>query len=326
MKMESNIKWGLIAVIVSVLSLFQYSSLLAMTTVRVMEKAQVGSKQVSLGDIADIKGDDHQLVEQLQSVVLGKSPLPGEAKKISGHYIESRVRHSNIDTSAISFHVPENIQVVSEAIEISSHKIEEMVKHFILKKVPGDPEQASIKILDAKSIALPKGNITYEVVPRKREGYLGVTNLLVVFMVNGAVEKRLRVTVQIEVSKEVVISAHPLKRHTIITQEDIRLEKRNLAELTPDVMTNPLEVIGKRTRRGIDPNTPLKHNFIEVAPLVKRGDLVTILAETDALKITTQGVVVENGCRGEIVKVINTGSRKEVFARVIDAKTVEVEF
>ncbi len=84
--------------------------------------------------------------------------------------------------------------------------------------------------------------------------------------------------------------------------------------------------IGKRTKRVIDASSIFRYNFLEVLPLVKRGDLVTIVAESEALKITTQGVVTEKGCKGEMVRVINTSSRKEVFARVRDARTVEVEF
>lgn len=326
MKMVLSIKWVLIAAMAFVFPLWHYSSVLAITTVEVLEHAQVRSKLISLGDISEIKGEDRLLVEQLQSVVLGKAPLPGEMKEISGHYIESRVRHSEVDASAVTLHLPEKVQVVCESIEVSSQKIEEIVKRFILKKVPWNPKQVSIKVSDTKGITLAAGNITYEVVPRGREDYLGATNLLLVFMVNGKEEKRLRVTAHIDVSKEVVLSNRPLKRHSIITQEDIRLEKRNLAELTPDVITDPLEVIGKRTRRAIDPNAPLKLNSLEVAPLVKRGDLVTIVAETDVLKITTQGVVIEKGCKGEVVRVINTGSRREVYARVVDSRTVKVEF
>ena len=326
MKMELSIKWVLISVMVFVLSLWHCSSVLAMPTVRVLERAQVRSKLIRLGDISEIKGEDRLLVEKLQSIVLGKAPLPGEMKEISVHYIEAKVRHHDIDASAVTLNLPEKIQVVSEAVKISSQKIEEMVKHFIFNKMPWDPREVSIKISGTKDLALAAGKITYEVVPRKKEDYLGTTNFLLVFMVNGDIAKRLWVNTKIDVSKEVVLSNHPLKRHSIITEEDIRLEKMNLAELPPDVITDPLEVIGKRTKRAIDTHLPLRLNFLEVPPLVRRGDLVTIVAETEVLKITTQGVVTEDGGKGEMVKVINTGSRREVYARVVDSRTVEVEF
>ena len=302
------------------------SSVLAKTTVRVLEQAKVRSKLIRLGEISEIEGEDRLLVEKLKSIVLGKAPLPGEMKEISGNYIEAKVRQNDIDSLALRLNLPKKIQVVSEAVELSSQKIEEMVKQFILKKMPWDPKQVFIKVSEIKGIALAPGEITYEIVPQKGEDYLGATNLLLVFRVNGRVVKKLWVNTHIDVSREVVVSNHLLNRHHIITKEDIRLEKKNLAELPTDVILDPLEVIGKRARRVIDPHVPLRFNFLELPPLVKRGDLVTIVAESDALKITTQGIVTENGCKGEMVRVINTGSRKEVYARVVDSRTVEVDF
>jgi flagella basal body P-ring formation protein FlgA len=246
-------------------------------------------------------------------------------REMSAHYIEAKVRHTGIDTSEVRLDIPEKIQVAIKTVEVSSQKIEKIVGQFIFEKMPWDPKQVSIKFSGTKDIYLSAGKVTYEVVPRKKEDYLGNSNLLVVFMVGGREAKRIWVTAHIDVNQEVVVSTHPLKRHYIITKEDICLKKMNLKELPKDVITNPSEVIGKRTRRTVDPDAPLRLNCLEVPPLVRRGDLVTILVETEVLKITTQGVVSEDGGKGEMVKVINTGSRREVFARVIDSRTVEIE-
>lgn len=316
----------LIAGMLFPLSLVYCSSSLAGTTVSALEKAKVRSKMIRLGDVSEIKGEDAQLVEKLKAIMLGKAPLPGEMREISAHYIEVKVRQKDIDPADVKLYLPEKIEVVSEAVEVSPQKVEGIIKQFILKKMPWHPEQVTIRVSPVKSIALATGNVTYEVVPRKREDYLGTTNLSLVFMVNGRVEKKLWVNTYIDVTKEVVVSNHSLRRHYVITKEDIRLEKMYLAELPANVITSPVEVIGKMTRRVIDPNLPIRINFLEVPPLVKRGDLVTIVAESDTLKITTQGIVTEDGCEGEMVRVINTNSRKDVYARVVDSRTVEIDF
>ena len=319
-------KCVLIAGMLFPLSLVYCSSSLAGTTVSALEKAKVRSKMIRLGDVSEIKGEDAQLVEKLKSIMLGKAPLPGEMRKISAHYIEVKVRQKDIDPADVKLYLPEKIEVVSEAVEVSPQKVEEIIKQFILKKMPWHPEQVTIRVSPVKNVVLATGKITYEVVPRKREDYLGTTNLSLVFMVNGRVEKKLWVNAYIDVTKEVVVSNHSLRRHSVIKKEDIRLEKMNLAELPANVITSPVEVIGKMTRRVIDPNLPIRINFLEVPPLVKRGDLVTIVAESDTLKITTQGFVTEDGCEGEMVRVINTNSRKDVYARVVDSRTVYIDF
>ena len=81
-----------------------------------------------------------------------------------------------------------------------------------------------------------------------------------------------------------------------------------------------------RARRTIYGNTVLREDLVEMPPLVKRGDLVTILAEVGTLRITALGEVKATGRRGERISVVNLDSRKRLFARVIDARTVKVDF
>jgi flagella basal body P-ring formation protein FlgA len=294
--------------------------------VNVVDQVKVRSEQVTLGEIAEIEGEGGAVVEKLKAVVIGKSPLPGEVREFSASYIEAKLKQSDIDLSQLTLALPEKVKVVGEASEVSSQKIEEMVRHFLLTRIPWDPQQVSIKVSPMKDVTLPPGKLTYEIIPPKKEDYRGTTNLLVLFMVNGKVEKKVWVNVQIEVSREVVVSTHSLSRHSIISQDDLRLEKMNLADVPPDVVTDPLEIIGMRTKRVVDAHLPLCISFLEMPPVVKRGDLVTIVAETDAIKITTQGVVIENGGKGDMVRVVNTSSKRELFARVKDSKTVEVDF
>jgi flagella basal body P-ring formation protein FlgA len=60
--------------------------------------------------------------------------------------------------------------------------------------------------------------------------------------------------------------------------------------------------------------------------LVKRGDLVVILVESNGLKITTLGQVKKKGRLGERIPVVNMDSKKVLHARVIDSNTVKVDF
>jgi flagella basal body P-ring formation protein FlgA len=54
--------------------------------------------------------------------------------------------------------------------------------------------------------------------------------------------------------------------------------------------------------------------------------VVTIVAEAGPLRITARGEVKTKGSKGERIAVMNLDSRKRVFARVLDARTVKVEF
>ena len=61
-------------------------------------------------------------------------------------------------------------------------------------------------------------------------------------------------------------------------------------------------------------------------PILDKGDLVTILAQRNNIRITVPGRIMEKGYAGEMIKVQNTMSSKEIFARVMDHSTVIVDF
>ena len=326
MKMVMHSRWVLIASLFVTCSLAECTSSLAETTISVPESVRVNQPLITLGSIADIQGDDQELIDQLEAVKLGKAPAAGKMKEIRGHIIETKINRIVVDSETVTIHLPETVEVMADGIEISPEKIESMVKRFILKKVPWDSKSVTISVSPVKGIVLDQGTVTYEMSARKKEDFLGNTNISLAFLVDGRITKKIQVNTKIAVMQDILVSNRALERHDVITEEDVRLEQMNLAELKTDVMTDSGEVIGKRVKRAIEVNTPLRLNFVEVPPLVKRGDMVTIVAESDVLKITTKGFVTESGCKGEMVKVINVNSRKELFAKVRDARTVEVDF
>jgi flagella basal body P-ring formation protein FlgA len=70
----------------------------------------------------------------------------------------------------------------------------------------------------------------------------------------------------------------------------------------------------------------LRATLVEFPPLVKRGDVVMIIAETQGFKITALGQVKKKGALGDRIPVVNFDSKKVLYARVLDSNTVKIEF
>jgi len=73
-------------------------------------------------------------------------------------------------------------------------------------------------------------------------------------------------------------------------------------------------------------NSPLRADYLERVPIVKSGQLVTIVAENEVVRITASGRAKVSGALGDTIAVQNLTSQKEIAARVVDATTVKVEF
>ena len=295
--------------------------------IRTFEKSEIESAEIYLGEVADISGNDRELVRKIEKISIGSAPLPGKIKKIDRNRILICLKKNSIAPSQINVIVPENAVVTRSTIEISSENIEKIILTFLEKTLPW--EKNKVKINDIRvngKVILPKGDIAYKVMrPRKTE-LLGTTLLSVDFSVNGRFIKKVWVSVNIAVFTEVVVTKRPMGRYRLITEDDIHLVSMNLAELSSSVITRCEEVLGKRARRAIDSHVVLRPDLVELPPLVKRGDIVLIIAESEGLKITALGRVKEKGRKGDIVRVENIDSKKGIYARVLDSSSVEVDF
>ena len=85
-------------------------------------------------------------------------------------------------------------------------------------------------------------------------------------------------------------------------------------------------MIGKKARTSLRANQPLRPDQVEKIPLVKSGQMITIIAESGVMRISVTGKARSSGAEGDIIKVQNLTSLKEIPASVVDASTVLVAF
>ena len=304
-----------------------YSAAASITTIEISKKSEIEEEKILLGKIASIRGEDPALVQKLEGVFVGQAPLPGHSRLIDEDYVKLRLKQAGTDLCKIRLEIPETIVVSRDAVEIPCKKIEQIVLDFIYQKNPWGRDKLNVKDIEVTHAAvLPKGDITYKVVPPRNTDYLGTIPMSVVFTINGQFEKKVWATVKTEVLTAVVVTKRPLGRFKQIEADDIQLQKMDLADLPSNIITDIEEALGKRTKRSLDAEMVLRTDLIEFPPLVRRGDVVTIIAESDGLRITTRGKIKERGCRGEKIKVVNLNSNKVIYARILDSNTVKVDF
>jgi flagella basal body P-ring formation protein FlgA len=299
----------------------------ALTTIRVRERVEIDGDEVLLGQIAEIQGSDPQLTRHLENILIGKAPLPGKSRQYDEGLLKMRLRQYHIDLSAVILEAPELVEVSRSCIKIPKQKIEEMVSGFLLQNIPRENKNMRIKeIRVPEEVVLAKGQVSYKVSVADNQSLRGKCSIAVEFSVNGSDQKKIWAIATIEVLGPVVVTRKPLGRYQPIDEDDIELKTMDLSDLPDDVITDPEVIIGKRTTRAIGAQVPLRADTVELPPLVKRGDLVVIIAESSGLKITTRGQVKKKGRLGEQIPVINLDSKKVLYARVIDANTVKVDF
>lgn len=124
------------------------------------------------------------------------------------------------------------------------------------------------------------------------------------------------------VSARVVVAVGSIAANRPIADDELALERRVITR-TPDVLDDPLAVAGMSSRRALRNGDVLRKRMLVAPTLVRRGDVVRIVAQRQHVVVTTSGEALEAGGRGEVVRVRNSGSGKVIHARIIESGTVE---
>ncbi|MBD3669478.1 MAG: flagellar basal body P-ring formation protein FlgA [Gammaproteobacteria bacterium] len=124
------------------------------------------------------------------------------------------------------------------------------------------------------------------------------------------------VSAQIRQLAKVLVAVQHLRRGAVLQQQDFTLKEMDINRLRYGYFTDFNDVSGKRLKRHLNRGAVLTPAAIAVTKLVKRGERVTIVAETDGIAIHAAGEALEDGAMGDIIRVRNLNSKKEIEARV----------
>ena len=303
------------------------------------ERALVAGDDILLKEIGEItwdtdgvvnpsvSGDADGLREALENVVVGRSPLPGKTRWIDRDYIALRLKQNGFDPDKVALRGPDRIEIERRAVTISKNEIEAMVIDFLMGRLESGEEEASLgQIRGAKDVVLPAGRVTHDIEIPDQEGLAGNVRVTVAFSVDGISVKRTQLYARINRMIDVVTAVRPLGKGKTVTAEDVALRKMDAADVSSNALVRIEEAVGKITRKKIEINTMLRPDMVERPFLVERGDIVKIVARSARINIVTIGEVRKKGRQDDRIRVLNLDSDQEVYARVIDANTVGVNY
>lgn len=210
---------------------------------------------------------------------------------------------------------------------IPTSKLREIFNEYLhrqLGKKPSDIMLSSLKLLGNRPV--PKGVLSFQVFQKDRRRLQGQVRLIAVVSVDGIVKNKVRMSGWVDVFEDVVCASRNLSKGEVIGQDDLLLKRKNISKRSSKVLTDMRGTLGLMAKHNIKKDTCLKEWMLERPPVVNKGDMVTILAESGGLRVTVPGRTLEKGYLGETIRVQNAMSSKKVYARVIDHHIVRVDF
>ena len=210
---------------------------------------------------------------------------------------------------------------------ISKDKFQEIFKGYLcqrLRKEKSDVIVSRFKVIGNRPVHA--GKLSFQLFQKDKRRLARNVRLVAIISVNEVVRNKVRLSGWVDIFEYVVCNSGKLKKGTIIKEDDLYFARKNISQLSPNIFTDIVKVVGQMVKHSLKEDTSLKEWMLEKSPIVNRGDIVTILAESDDVKVTVSGKVLEKGYLGGLIRVQNSMSKKEIYAKVVNNSTVLVDF
>jgi flagella basal body P-ring formation protein FlgA len=294
-------------------------------TVTVRPNCDVTGPAFTLGEIAEIQGEDSALTAQLAAVEIGASPLPGLSRIINPGDITVRLRQHHLDSARIDVALPPGIRITRSGHDIAADEITRAAIESARDAIKNLPDATLEPVTDGAKFVVPAGKSQILAGAWRGNPESGNITVPVSIAVDGKAVRMVDVVLRIHRKIMVLVASHDVQLHEVLGPGDVALMAVDLKSGPEAPITAFEDALGKRATRRIAANAPISASMLEKAPLIAANDAVTIEFIYGALRVTAAGVARQAGAEGDTIHVYATDTKRELDGIVIDKHIVRVE-
>jgi flagella basal body P-ring formation protein FlgA len=129
--------------------------------------------------------------------------------------------------------------------------------------------------------------------------------------------------VSIKVSGYFLASNRQINAGETLSDPDVRREAGELTALPDDVLVAADELRGRKVRKAIAADQPIRKDHLQRDVIFRQGDKIRIVVRGNGFSVSSEGTALVNGYEGEVARVKNAAGRT-VEGRVRAAGHVEI--
>mgnify|MGYP001237017109 CR=1 FL=1 len=259
-------------------------------------------------------GDIFENASGKADIVIGRAPLPGQDMTLNARTLMRIAKSLNISWQPQS--VLDQVVIRREATMIGFDTVNTSLKQALNDKAGLDNLELVVNE-NLSGMTLPKGEPATADVQDIR--YNPQDSSFVATLLAPSAErplKRFKVTGYAHKLIEVPTLASSVKRGDIISASDIEMIELRENMLSRNVITNLADLQGMAAAKDISSSEPIRTMDIALPQLVERGGQLTIIYKAGTMSLTAKGKALQNGARGELIRIVNLASNKNLQGMV----------
>lgn len=323
--------------------------------ITIRSQARPQGTVVRLGDVADVVGDDSGRAKTLAALPLMPAPAPGTRRYLRMREVQDLLAAHGEDLGRLQFNGQTIVEVYSpelaaqepvaaarqpdppaaprpkplSASEIS--KLREQVRDLIVRQLRAasrrnDPWQVTFE-LPEQHLQLLRTAVRPPLCEGGAPPWTGSQRFLIYFAPAAKGTVRLSVEAEVTLPKQIAVAARPIERGGIVTAADVEMqyiEQVPGASVRRASIEDLDQLIGKEAVRPIQEGDVIFADHVQAPLLVRRGELITVVARGGGIRVRTQARAREDGAQGDLVQLESLETRERYDAQVIGPKEAAV--
>jgi flagellar basal body P-ring formation protein FlgA len=279
------------------------------------ESVVVSGKLIRLGDLFMNAGDK-------ANIAVAYSPAPGKRATFGARWLYRAARHHGLPWRPMS--LKDKSVVERNSITIRRQEIERVILEALIDK--GADENMQVQLhnrllrLHINGDAAPTigvEDVVYDPSSRRFTAIL-------VAPADDPAAPRTRVTGRLNKMVDVPVMAQRMLGGDIITRDHLKWIKMRADRVQNNAILDGAALIGKSARRGLRAGAPIRTSDVRRPVMVPKGSLVTIIFKMPFMTLTARGRALQEGSKGDTVRIANARSKTVVEAVVIGTGRVSV--
>ncbi|MBN2590872.1 MAG: flagellar basal body P-ring formation protein FlgA [Sedimentisphaerales bacterium] len=278
---------------------------------------------LKLGYVGIVRGTD-SFIKKANQINLGRFSMPGQEIVISKHTIMSRLASEGISVSDVTFMGAEEVNIRRKQQIITGDDFTKLADNFLKKNITDNSISGWKPIRAAQELIIPDSGedvkYSYKLEKSINSGYVSLR--IEVSSGDQKIGSR-SITFRLEYENRTPVALTNIPVGTVITSENIKIEKRPSYSPEPLDWKSPYGLVAKRV---IQANTVIRNDMIgTVKPevIIKRNQNVVIRIVRPGFTISAVGKTMQDGRVGECIKVKNVDSQTIIIAKVNEDGSVE---
>jgi flagella basal body P-ring formation protein FlgA len=287
--------------------------------------ATVKHETIVVGDLASVQAEN-TVKKKIEKIRIFPSPEPGKEKVLNGKRIASIIRSTKWVPKNVRINIPEFIWVKRAFQTIPDTTLKDLLCRYIERHI-GDAEYRLHNFKAHGKKEYITGKMKLVVRDPSYNGMIsGIIKLRVDVMVDGKVQGKIKLYGRVDRFEYAICASRFIQKGTVLNETNLEKKLTNISKAPKNIVKHLDKALNKCLKYSLRPGEFLRQNMLEHPVVIKRGELIKLIARSGLLTVVAYGTAQNDGAIGEQIKVENSDTNRTVVGRVLNESSVLVLF